>query len=245
MARWRFATCCTSRWESSGSVTASESRRRAVTGVRSRCDRSATAARSLASSSVVRSASPFSASASSTVSSVPLMGARAVRSPSRSRCAARRPRAPGRSPDARAGSRWPARRGEAPDPDRGCLPRPERRRGAASADVTVVRTTAVPSPDHRQQRPATVPVHDRERLTGQRSLHLGVVGRDSAGTELAAGRREHAGLGAARASSAVTSSSSWRRRAGWPPVSRRCAPPGPPPTWRGPGPGSAPAGTAG
>ena len=67
-----------------GSATASESRRSAVTGVRSRWERSATASRSSVSSSVVRSARPLSARASSSVSSVPRTSARAERSPSRS-----------------------------------------------------------------------------------------------------------------------------------------------------------------
>ena len=69
---------------SSASDTASASRRSAVTGVRSRCERSATAGRSATSSSLVRSARPLSARASSSVSSVPRTSARADRSPSRS-----------------------------------------------------------------------------------------------------------------------------------------------------------------
>ena len=60
------------------SATASASSRSAVTGVRSRWERSATAARSAASSSLIRSARPLSARASSSVSSVPRTPARAA-----------------------------------------------------------------------------------------------------------------------------------------------------------------------
>ncbi len=57
--------CSFSRSASSGCSTDSASSRSAVTGVRSRCDRSPTVARSAASSSVIRSARRFSASPSS------------------------------------------------------------------------------------------------------------------------------------------------------------------------------------
>ena len=65
----------------------SESSRRAVTGVRSRCPRSATRSRSASSRSSIRSASALRAVASSTVSGGPPTLARAVNSPSRSRWA--------------------------------------------------------------------------------------------------------------------------------------------------------------
>ena len=87
MLRCRSETWPRSRWATASSSTRSVSRRRAVTGVRSRWPRSATCSRSAATSSWIRSASAFSARPSSAVSGGPPGTARALESPSRSRCA--------------------------------------------------------------------------------------------------------------------------------------------------------------
>ncbi len=87
MVRWSCSMWASSRSDCSSSATPSASSRSAVTGVRSRWDRSPTAARSASSSSMIRSASRFRVSASSTVSRGPAGLARASRSPSCSRWA--------------------------------------------------------------------------------------------------------------------------------------------------------------
>ena len=147
-----------------------------MTGVRSRCERSATAARSASRSSPVRSASPLSAAASSSVSAVPVTSARAERSPSRSRCATsatsssgsliRRPswaaitaaasisRTPSPTMPAHA-SRHPLAQ------DLGRRARAHHRRALRG--------------DDRQQHPAALVVDGGDRLAVLGALHLGVL----------------------------------------------------------------------
>ena len=83
-ARISSLTSASRRSTSSSSAAApwpSASRRRAVSGVRSRCERSATRSRSAASSSSMRSARRLRASATSSISGGPPASARAVESP--------------------------------------------------------------------------------------------------------------------------------------------------------------------
>ena len=81
------ATAASTRSASSGSRSPSASSRSAVTGVRSRWDRSAAASRSCCSRSLIRSASPLSASAIRRTSAGSAGVARADRSPLRSESA--------------------------------------------------------------------------------------------------------------------------------------------------------------
>ena len=165
-----------------GFSTASASSRSAVTGVRSRWERSATTARSAASSSRIRSARPLSARASSLVSSVPRTRARAARSP---------PRSPWAMPaTSRSGSarRRPCHAAVAPASASSSTPSPTMPSHALGhACVQVVRRDARAHDrrallgHHRQQHPSAGVVHHLERLAVEGALHLRVVGVDLAG----------------------------------------------------------------
>ena len=207
-----------SRRASSGSSTASASRRSAVTGVRSRWREVGDRGPLGASSSLVRSASPLSARASS----CGLLGAaRPPRAPSG------RPRAAGARRSATVAQRLadpPAElRGDAPPPAPAArapspmMPAQARaRRGAGPPAVTLVRTTAVPSrDDHRQQHPAAVVVDDGERLAAAARAAPRVVGRARRSRRSPGRRRCSTAVGRRRGCRGLDDSrSSVRRRAG-------------------------------
>ena len=179
-----------------GSATASASRRSAVTGVRSRWERSATARRSSVKSSVVRSARPLSARASSSVSSVPRTSARAERSPSRSWWAT----------PATPSSGWlmrrPSHEAMAGPSASSSTPRPMRPSHASvtprrrSSGATLVRTTAVPSPvttGSSTRPPASSTTVNASPSRACRTS--GSLARHPADPEDGAGLGEHGGAG--------------------------------------------------
>ena len=239
--------CSWSRSASWGSAIASASSRSAVTGVRSRCDRSPTAARSVASSSTVRSARPLSARASSWVSSVPSTAARADRSPSRSRWAVPATWSNGsltRLPSREASSRASRSRARAEPEDAGpgadhAAPRVGLRDlGAHHRGARV--------DQHRQQHPAALVVDHGERLAVAGAVDLGGPGQLGTGPELPPVGEQDPGRGGA-ALVEVGDQLGQRRVVGQPGHQRaRCsAPPGRRRPSPGPRPACAPAGTAG